>query len=330
MATRTTVKAHSSGVVTKGEPVVAAPVTKAPSFIIERPAAVPERNLKLLLHGDVGVGKTTFIASALEVPSMNDLLFLDAEAGDMSLAGLPIDRVRISQYKQLARVAEFLRLHLRLIQQGKFDEALAHQQRHFGDSLPDPDRLRRYRTLGVDSLSEVQKYLMYQLLDIEIGKDALDIEPEVAAQRDWLAGADMIRLLIRTFRDLPMNVIFACAQQPTDVGTKNKPAIRMEPRLPGKLAGEVPGFMDIVGYMEKKKLADGTWRRRMYLASGYEGWVSKHRFRNLPDLEYVDNASMATLLALAEENETGSNKQHGTRTTATPQRSRQARRTGSR
>ncbi len=316
----------------KGERVSAvdsSPVTKAPAFTIHNPVdTVEERFLKVLVYGDFGVGKTYLSASAVDVDSMRDVLFIDAEAGEMSLTGVDgVDVITIGTYKQLARIYEFLRLNLRLVREGKDDEALAHQQRFFEDQrVKEPNRLRKYRTVVIDSLSEVQKYLMYQLLDIQLGVTALDVEPEVAAQRDWLASADMIRLLIRYMRDLPVHVVIVCSED-WDEDTN-----KMVPKLPGKLAKEIPGFMDIVGYLSKTKTKDEGWVRRLYLASGYPRWKSKHRFRNLPDLEYLDNPSLAGLVRLDREDASlngnpsrSSSRASNRQPTAASQRSRQAR-----
>ena len=269
-------------------------VVRAPAFSVHAPAeSAAERNLKCLFFGEVGVGKTTLGASAREVKSMQDVLFIDAEAGELSLAGMrSLDVITISTYKALARIFDWL--HLQVAAKGDEARLLELQKPFIGDG-----RVRHYKTVVIDSLSEVQKYLMYQLLGIDIGKAKLDSEPETAQQRDWLASADMIRLLVRSFRDLPMHVIFICAEEPNDLG-------KLEPKLPGKLSGEVPGFMDIVGYLAKVKGKDED-TRRLHLAAGNKKWKSKHRFRNLPDLNYLEDPTMEGLLALDRKDATATN-----------------------
>jgi hypothetical protein len=230
---------------------------------------------------------------------MLDVIALDAEAGDASFSDRPnIDVVRVTSFSQVARVQEFLRLHCQW-RDTPGDEAveeLIKLETRFRDDAGyevTKDNVKRYRTLIVDSLSEVQKYCMYQLLGIKVGAQRLDVETPAPEWAEWGKQAEMIRLMVRTFRDLPMHVIFVCSEQ---VGEDDKKRRIRRPNLSGKLAGEVQGFLDTVGYMVLFKGEDGEYKRRLYITPG-QTFQAKHR---LPGntVAYIEEPTMAKLLAL--------------------------------
>jgi hypothetical protein len=256
-----------------------------------------ERYLNALVYGDYGVGKTTLIATASEVPKMRDVLFIDAEAGDASIENIDLDLVSISNYPQFARVHEFLRLHC------KFRDAwLTKKDREAYTKLVKLEALFRgcapeeitqpkmYRTVCVDSLTEVQKYCMYQLLGIKIGAFALDMEPEIPQFAEWNRSAEMIRLLVRSFRDLPMHALFVCARAEEQDQMKR---YHYNPLMPGKLAYELQGFFDVVGYYVAAPTEGGDVHRRLYLVPG-QTFRAKHRFSDFEG-KYIDNPRMADL-----------------------------------
>lgn len=247
------------------------------------------RWLKMLIYGEHGAGKTTLAASARDVSEMNDVLLIDVEGGDLSLAGADIDRIGVSSYGQLARTYEFLRLHCRLRDSGAIDKLVALEtQLRPGAEVKKP---RQWRTVVVDSLSEVQKYCMYQLLGIRIGERALDLIPGSPGLADWNQAAEMIRLLVRSFRDLPMHVVFVAAEQ---IQEDERKQLHRRPALPGKLGGEVQGFFDIVGYLHAAPAEDGSKvQRRLFLQPG-RTFQAKTRFADCT-VPYLDNPTMAAL-----------------------------------
>jgi hypothetical protein len=280
-----------------------APAQRPPAFRIES-AGRRVRWVKVLVYADYGVGKTTFASSADDVDDMRDVIAADAEAGDASFSDRPdIDTVRITSFKQMARLQEFLRLHCQHRDRAELGDAEALEElikleTRFRDDpthIVTPENVKKYKTLIVDSLSEVQKYCMYQLLGITVGAQRLDVETPAPEWAEWGKQAEMIRLMVRTLRDLPMHVIFVCSEQ---VGEDEKKRRIRRPNLSGKLAGEVQGFLDTVGYMVLFKGDDGANKRRLYITPG-QTFQAKHR---LPGntVSYIEDPTIAKLRALAE------------------------------
>jgi len=264
----------------------------APFQIVQSKAS--DRYLKVLIYGPYGAGKTTLASTASDVAEMGDVLYVDAESGALSLPD-GLDVIRIKDYKTLARIFEFLKLHVRLRDGDKEDELQKLQER-----VGLTGRVRKYRTVVIDSLTEAQTYLMYQLLNVPLDNWALDLTPESPEYKEWGQSSEMIQLLVRTFRDLPMNVIFVCSEQEVE---DNKRLIK-RPNLPGKLAGKVQGFLDVVGYLDTAVDGEGGTRRRLWLQPGHQRFQAKHRFRNA-SVQYIDDPTMADLHSLTKESPSG-------------------------
>src|SRR5690606_2205175 len=86
------------------------------------------------------------------------------------------------------------------------------------------------------------------------------------------------RRLVRAFRDLPMHTIFTALAKSDKDGKTG--AVKTKPSLSGKLADEVAGFVDIVGY-QYTKVMDNELRRYL-LTTATDRFVAKDRSDNLP------------------------------------------------
>ncbi len=237
---------------------------------------------------------------------MRDVIVLDAESGDTSLEDRPgLTTVRITNYRQFARVHEFLRLHCRYRDADDIEKMceLEEKFRNAGIDEDDPEyyvvdesNYKIFNTVVIDTLTEVQKYCMYQLLGVTVGDYALDMEPTSPEWDEWGKSAEMIRLLVRSFRDLPMHVIFVASEAEKEVG---KMTLR-RPNLPGKLASEVQGFVDFVGYLTVTPGEGDKIIRRLYLRPG-RTFQAKIR---LPGntTQYLGDPDIKSLLSLYEPN----------------------------
>jgi hypothetical protein len=189
---------------------------------------------------------------------MRDVIFIDAEAGDLTIAtdekfkALATEHmtvVRIRDFKQYARVQEYLKAHCSLRDKGtpeadaelkKIEKVLTPPDQFDEDAPP-----KKFYTCITDSLSEVEAFSMYQLLGVS---DRTRIDEELASPEwtEFKRNHSQVLRAIRAYRDLPMHILFTCAAGYTQDEQKRQ---LWTPALTGKLARQCQGFMDIVGYM---------------------------------------------------------------------------------
>jgi phage nucleotide-binding protein len=222
--------------------------------------------LNILVYGDSGMGKTTLGGSADEVPEMSPTLVVDVEGGTESLrhSYSDVNIVRVSTWKEMQQV---------------YDEL--HAGRH------------PYKTVVLDSLTEIQKFSMYQIM-LELVDMKEDADPDVPGMREWGKNVEQVRKFVRAFRDLPMHTIFtALAKEDKNPRTgKSKTA----PSLQGKVAAEVPAFLDIVAYYYMKRVevvGQGQVEQRLLLCNATETVIAKDRTGRLPQV--VEEPTMAKL-----------------------------------
>jgi hypothetical protein len=291
----------------------------------------------ILLYGDFGVGKTHLAGTAVLVPDMCDILYISLEGGEKTLKEITrickknkidpnkIMVIPVQTYGQYANIYEFLKIHvkardaddlvtLRRLEaqvrgmQATDDEGkpiplntpqlLAEWDKMLEEAIPEP---RKFKTVITDSLTEAQKYCMYQLLGIDPLKQKLDAEPDSAEWKDWGSSREMIQFLVRRFRDLPIHSIFICSKAEEQ---DSKKQYHYSPMLPGKLSDDVRGLVDTVGFIVGIPQEGGNLVRRVYLQGGMYGGVhvaAKHRYgTNLKGL-WLDNPTMKTFYDLGQE-----------------------------
>lgn len=292
-------------------------------FVIGPVLPIHIRPINAMFYGDFGFGKTTLAVSAEDVPSMRDVLFINTDEGTMSITSRrTMDFILMTAYDQIARIFEFLSLHCYYRdQRPRNNEKLLEYERELKayvipledqtitDDYPaDPERtwfveqrLRNgkpmdepyiYNTVIIDTLTELHRLLIYKFVGIDLNKVKLD--ETVEEMTEWREAQELFVTMIRAFKTLPMHTIFlaSMATEPSERNKRRNPrAGQMLPKMPGKAPGEVASLVDIVGFLEKTintPEEGGGETRRVYLAAGYADWISKHRFENMPDLEYVD------------------------------------------
>lgn len=266
--------------------------TVSPPFKIETPQT-RARYLKLLVYGNFGVGKTTLAASSVEVPSMKDVLLLDAESGDFSLSEFDgLSTIRISNFPMLSKVHEYLKQHCAAREAGNLDRLRQLEAWLTGQNEADIEAPKQFRTVIMDSLTEVEAFNMDQLLGIGINT-ALDEEVATAEWSEYKKNNKMMARIVRAFRDLPLHVIFVASQSFVQDEMKQR---HFSPALTGKLANQVQGFMDMVGYYHAgKPLDDGTIPRRLFIQP-QNMFDAKNRFSKYKH-PWFDNP---TMLQIAE------------------------------
>lgn len=246
----------------------------------------------ILLYGVPGVGKTVFAATS---GNIGDTLFIDAENGMASLRSVRqdmsrIDRIPVNDYAQVARIYEWMRAHCQFRDRNDNDRLSA-----LAGKISGIAPTRRYITVILDSLTEIQKLIAYKLTGIQLGDQNLSDTITPMDFKAWYSNAEGVRLLIRSFRNLPINFIAITGE--TDV-TNAQGVAEKRPALPGKLASEVLGYFDTVGYMAsgQKNTPDGIQHiRRLYLQP-QPGFYAKNRLAG-PDLRHLDNPVIADLIS---------------------------------
>ena len=206
--------------------------------------------LNLMIYGDSGIGKTVLAGSSDAVIEMSPTLFVDVEGGTESLRSRypNVEVVRVKNWEEMQTV---------------YDEL--HAGRH------------AYKTVVLDSLTEIMKFSMYQIMEDLVDRKE-EADPDVPGMREWGKNIEQIRRFVRAFRDLPMNAIFtALAKDDKNPRTGKSKTL---PSLAGKVAQEVPAFLDVVLYYYIKRVDDEE--KRLLLSTPTETVIAKDRTSRLP------------------------------------------------
>jgi hypothetical protein len=135
---------------------------------------------------------------------------------------------------------------------------------------------------------------MYGLLNIQTDMK-LDMEKmDVAQFAEFRKNNQMMQLLVRAYRDLEMNVILVCSAQYNQDELKR---MHWAPALTGKLAAQIQGFVDVVGYMQVGKPAEGGKEapRRLYIQPIGQ-FDAKSRMASFKD-PFIDDPNMSKIMA---------------------------------
>lgn len=260
--------------------------------------------LKLLAYSKPGIGKTELVASTVDVEEMNDVLYVDAESGELTVQDNPRiknwpklieNRVPVKSFKEVASVHDWLKGHC--MYRDKTDEASvnvlrANEARLRGVDVSAIQTPKRFRSIILDSLTEINAYSNYELLGVDEAKvlagDADSIE--VATWDEFRKNNQRIQMLVRAFRDLPIHLMVVCGEQYKQDEQKK---FHYEPNLTGQLARQVQAFFDIVGHFQQSKVGD-VYERRLYVQP--VGLFDAKNRRSLFKADFFKNPNMTMIM----------------------------------
>jgi len=262
-----------------------APVASEPSFNITFPGE-EKSYVKIQIYGEYGTGKTTLAGTAQDVPDMANVINIDAEGGNKVLANRgDIPSVNVRDFDTFSNVYDYLKAHC-LFRDNDDVDNLKLSEAHFRSiNAKDIKAPRIYNTVIIDSLSEVARYCMYKLMGVDIENTKLNEVPLRPEYAEWNSRQEMMLLLVRKFRDLPMHVIFVCSRQ-WDKDEFNRRFYA--PNIQGKLGNEIQGFMDHVGYYTLETDAETKETHRYLMLQPGNTFQAKSRFVNFKDSYLTD------------------------------------------
>lgn len=200
--------------------------------------------IKMLVYGDPGVGKTVFSCSG------DKTIFVDVEGGSLSVQSrIKSKKVIKKKFETFDEIEDFIRtLHEK---GGKAD------------------------TLVIDSVTELQKKLMDYI--VESHPEVKRPYGDGLTVGDWGYNTERMRRFIRMARDLDMNVIFTALAM--DEKNEVTGAVKTMPKMSSKLAADVCGYVDIVGYLyvDNVETEDGVEPMRRMLVQPVGAYYAKDR-----------------------------------------------------
>lgn len=258
---------------------------KAPGAFAFMPVKSQKRSkfIKALFYGIAGGGKTTLAGSACNDDASSDVLVITAEGGDIVFDDNPrilrpelIDTMRAVRIEQIQKVYEWLTLHVRA--RDANDETMLRKLQGiaFFDNKditveeanaisPDFDhaRTRKYRTVILDSLTDIEAQNMNHIMGISDQGFQIGDELQTAGYGEFRKNNNSIQQLVRAFRNLDVHLIILCGQRWSQDELKQ---FHYNPWLTGQLSTQVQSFVDICGYLIVSK-ADPTQpdTRRLYV-----------------------------------------------------------------
>lgn len=225
---------------------------------LEENSMIPATYIKMIIYGQPGSGKTFFLGTANDHKLTGDILIADVDEGTITLEGLNIDYVPIIQYSEiqdlyamLVKYCHWRDIYLTAASEDIKKKAIAQMAVLFNvkdqaDFEVFKANVPIYFSVAIDTMTELQKknmtHVMKAMLDVHPERD-----PDVPSVREWGISGNQIRDIMKRFKSLNMHVFFTfhtLYKQDEVMGT-----IEQLPSLPGKLAPEVPGYVDIVGHM---------------------------------------------------------------------------------
>lgn len=251
-----------------------------------------------MVYGDSGMGKTEFSGSAVDVPSMSDVFMISAEKGQLTIAETPriinkdrLFMVDVDDIGTCEQIRKWLIAHCKFRDEKNYDALMKIETqigfREEGDTTTPP---RIFKTVIIDSLTEIQAFAMYKTLGMS-NNIALDAELPDSEWSHYNKILNRMQLLARAFRDLPMHVIYVAQQSFVQDETKAK---FYQPMLMGQMGKRIQGFVDILGYLTVVDGDKGSRIRRLWIQPVGK-FQAKNRMSKFQG-NYIDDPSMTKIV----------------------------------
>ena len=233
-----------------------------------------QRGVKALIVGPAGVGKT----SLLRTLNPDRTLFVDVEAGDLSVLDLPIDTIRTDDWPTARDLA------CRIGGPNpSFSPTACYSQAHYQGVGGALENLDKYDVVFVDSITAVSR------LSFRWSEQQPEAFSERTGRKDTRAayglhGREMIAWLNQLQHARGKSVIFvAILEKVTDEFNRSEFQIQLEG---GKTGRELPGIVDQIVAMNWIDFGDGKPTRAFVCTSPNTwGYPAKDRSGRLEQIE---------------------------------------------
>ena len=209
-------------------------VGELPDFISEMVPPAEAQYIRAWIYGPPGIGKTRLCASADDVESARDIMFLDIEAGVMSIRDRKFKKPRPSTWAQIKQIVEWLL-----------------QAEH------------TYHTVVLDSLTDINAIVMKSIIEEDLTAHPTR-DRDIPTLQDYLRAQVRMTRLIQVLKRGKFHLL--CTAHPQDQKDELTGVVTTMPSLPGKLPRMLAQHFDVIGYMfsaqagtgATSQLADGT------------------------------------------------------------------------
>jgi hypothetical protein len=250
------------------------PIISAQQRMAER------KGVKLLMLGKSGIGKTTRLRDL----DPSTTLFIDIEAGDLSVASWPGDTIRPASWPECRDLFVYLAGPDRsLPPEAAF--SVAHYE-HVVGQFGDPAQIDRYATFFVDSITQMSRLCFTWCKSQPGAISDRSGKPDLRAAYGLL-GQEMVGALTHLQHARGKNVVFvAILDERLDDFNRRV----FEPQIEGSKTGlQMPGIVDEVVTLAEIKAEDGSAYRAFvtHTLNPY-GFPAKDRSGRLDLLEPPD------------------------------------------